>query len=299
MKLAFRTPAKINLGLQILGKRPDGYHQLETLLQMVSLYDDIELESLPSGIEVECDRPDIPKDESNLVVKAARLLQSLFPERRDLGARIRLVKRIPAGGGLGGGSGNAAGTLLGLNVLWDLKLDRKELLPVAARLGSDVPFFLCAGGALGRGRGELLSPLQPVKKFNVILVNPRFPIATSWVYANLKLELTKRENNISILQNFYSRSDIARLGAHLFNDLEPIVLQKYPVVQTIKDELRSLGSPGSLLSGSGSTVFGIFDNPEVAKSAYSRLARGNWDLFLTETIHSLAEFFPEEMLDYP
>ncbi|MBI5427733.1 MAG: 4-(cytidine 5'-diphospho)-2-C-methyl-D-erythritol kinase [Nitrospinae bacterium] len=300
MKLAFRTPAKINLGLQVFRKREDGYHELETLLQMVSLYDDMELESRPQGIELECDVAEIPRDGSNLAIKAARLLQKTYPDRRDLGARIRLTKRIPAGGGLGGGSGNAAGALLGLNVLWDLGLDREKLLSLAAQLGSDVPFFLFAASALGRGRGERLYPLQPAKKFNVVLVNPRFPIATSWVYGSLKLELTKRENNISILRQFYSKSDVARLGAHLHNDLEPVVLQGYPVIQVIKDRLRSLGAKGSLLSGSGSTVFGVFDDPGVAENACSQLSKqGNWDLFFTETIDNLAEFFPEEMLNYP
>ncbi|OGW15606.1 MAG: 4-(cytidine 5'-diphospho)-2-C-methyl-D-erythritol kinase [Nitrospinae bacterium RIFCSPLOWO2_12_FULL_47_7] len=300
MKLAFRTPAKINLGLQIVRKREDGYHELETLFQMVSLYDDISLENLPSGIELECDHPDIPRDESNLVVRAARLLMEMFPRRRDLGVRIRLIKRIPAGGGLGGGSGNAAGVLLGLNVLWDLRLRKNDLLLLAGKLGSDVPFFLFAPSALGKGRGEILSPIQQAKKFNIILISPKFPIVTSWVYRNLKLGLTKRENHINLLQKFYSHSDIKCLGAHLYNDLEPVVLHEYPEIQTLKDALRLSGAEGSLLSGSGSTVFGIYANTEVAKAAYSSLLKKeSWDLFLTETIDSLAELFPEEMLKYP
>lgn len=300
MKLAFRTPAKINLGLQIVRKREDGYHELETLFQMVSLYDDIELETLPVGIELECDNPDIPRDETNLVVKAARLLQEMFPDRKNLGARIRLVKRIPAGGGLGGGSGNAAGVLLGLNTLWDLRLKREDLLTLAAKLGSDVPFFLFAPSALGKGRGEILFPLQQAKKFSVILVFPKFPIATSWVYQSLKLELTKRENHINLLQKFYSQSDIERLGAHLYNDLEPVVLKEYPVIQALKDELRLSGASGSLLSGSGATVFGVYADNKVAQTAYSRLfKKERWDLFLTETIGSFAELFPEEILKYP
>lgn len=300
MKLAFRTPAKINLGLQILGKRADGFHELETLLQMVSLYDDIELETRPSGIELECEHPDIPRDESNLVVKAARLLQDKFPSRRDLGARIRLIKRIPAGGGLGGGSGNAAGVLLGLNVLWDLGLKKADLLSLAGKLGSDVPFFLFAPCALGKGRGEILSPVQPSKKFNVVLVFPRFPIATAWVYRNLKLELTNKANHINLLQKFLSSSDVKLLGLNLYNDLECVVLQNHAVIQTLKDNLLISGAVGSLLSGSGSTVFGIFDDPKKAQEACSGLLKKeSWDVFLTETVHSLSQLFPEEMLNYP
>lgn len=299
MKLKFRTPAKINLGLQIMRKREDGYHELETLFQMVSLFDEIELETLPSGIELECDQAGIPLDGSNLVVKAARILQEMFPDR-DFGVRIRLVKRIPAGGGLGGGSGNAAGVLLGLNALWNLRLKKEDLLVPASKLGSDVPFFLFAPSALGKGRGEILAAIKPARKFSIILIFPRFPIATSWVYQNLKLGLTKQVNHISLLQKFFSQSDIEQLGTHLYNDLEPVVLRKYPVIQELKDELRLSGALGSLLSGSGSTVFGIFDDPKVAEVAYSRLLKkGSWDLFLTETINSLTELFPEEILNYP
>jgi 4-diphosphocytidyl-2-C-methyl-D-erythritol kinase len=227
------------------------------------------------------------------------LLEAKFPDRRDLGARIRLVKRIPAGGGLGGGSGNAAGVLLGLNVLWDLRLGREDLLRLAGKLGSDVPFFLFAPGALGKGRGEILVPVPQAKKFSVILMFPKFPIATSWVYQSLKLGLTKRENHINLLQKIYSDSDVERLGAHLYNDLEPVVLQKYPVIQTLKDALKFSGAAGSLLSGSGSTVFGIYADAAVAQAAYSRLLKKeSWDLFLTETVASLTELFPKAMLEY-
>jgi 4-diphosphocytidyl-2-C-methyl-D-erythritol kinase len=142
MKLVFKTPAKINLGLFILGKRPDGYHDLETLFQMVSLYDTVELESLENKVELVCDDPKVPTDESNLMIRAARLLQEAVPEKTGLGCRMVLKKRIPMGAGLGGGSGNAAGVLTGLNRLWDLKLKSAELSKIAACLGSDIPFFL-------------------------------------------------------------------------------------------------------------------------------------------------------------
>ncbi len=298
MKLSFKTPAKINLGLHIHHKREDGYHELETILQMVSLYDEIELETLPAGIELECDAPGIPKDETNLVVQAANLLMASFPGDRP-GARIRLKKNIPSGAGLGGGSGNAAGVLMGLNVLWDMQLHREKLIPLARQLGADVAFFLTAPCALGRGRGDILSALEPSEKFQVLLFYPMFPIATSWVYQNLKLKLTKRENNISILQKFLSQSQISGLGTHLCNDLEPVVIQRYPAIQAIKDQLISLGAKGALLSGSGSTVFGIFDAPDQAKSAYAKLNQGDWGVFLTETVMGFDEFWPDPMLNYP
>jgi len=298
MKLSFKTPAKINLGLHMIHKREDGYHELETLLQMVSLYDSIELESLSSGIELICDQPGIPKDHTNLVVQAARLLlDTCFPENKP-GVRIRLDKKIPSGAGLGGGSGNAAGVLMGLNVLWDLKLSRKNLIPLSARLGADVPFFLTAPRALGRGRGDEVTSVQGIGKFDVLLVYPGFPIATPWVYQNLNLKLTNPQNNISILKKFLSASQVGKLGECLYNDLEPVVIQRYPEIQAIKEALFSLGAKGSLLSGSGSTVFAVFDNPDFAKKAYAKFNNGDRRVFLTETVACFSEFWPDEMLNY-
>ena len=170
MTLQLKSPAKINLGLFILGKREDGYHELETLFQMVSLYDTLELTALPTGIELRCDHPGVPADATNLVVRAARLLLAKDAGGRTLGCRIHLKKQIPVGAGLGGGSGNAGLALRGLNQLWGLGLGTPELMEIAAQLGSDVPFFLGAPAALGRGRGERLTPLQPAKKFYVILL---------------------------------------------------------------------------------------------------------------------------------
>ncbi|MFQ5716236.1 MAG: 4-(cytidine 5'-diphospho)-2-C-methyl-D-erythritol kinase [Nitrospinales bacterium] len=301
MKLTFKTPAKINLGLFILRKRTDGYHELETLFQMVGLYDEMEVECLPSpGIEFHCDHPDIPSDSANLAFQAARLLWDAFPDRVRHGVRIKLNKVIPSGAGLGGGSGNAAGTLMGLNALWNLRLTRQDLMQLAPKLGADVAFFLSTPCALGAGRGERLTPAQPAaKKFYALVVFPRFQIATAWVYKNLNLELTKKENNISILRKFLSQSEIASLGDSLRNDLEPVVIQKYPVIQTLKDELKACGAQGALMSGSGSAVFGVFENLERAKNARANLKRKNWDVFLTETISCFSEFLPEKILNYP
>ena len=176
MKLKFNTPAKINLGLYILGKRPDGYHDLETLFQMVSLYDTVELETCDQGIELNCDHPEVPVDDTNLMVRAAWLLQESAPSNRKQGCRMRLEKRIPMGAGLAGGSGNAAGVLKGLNWLWDLNLDNRILMQLAAQLGSDIPFCLCAPASLGEGRGERLTPLQPSKKFRVVIVPEYFDV---------------------------------------------------------------------------------------------------------------------------
>ena len=299
MKLVFKTPAKINLGLFILGKRPDGYHDLETLFQMVSLYDTVELEALENKIELVCDDPKVPTDESNLMIRAARLLQEAVPGKAGLGCRMVLKKKIPMGAGLAGGSGNAAGVLMGLNRLWDLKLKTSELSKIAAQLGSDIPFFLCAPSALGEGRGERLTPLQSSEKFHVVLVFPRVSMSTAEVYQALSFDLTKNPKNIKILREFFSQSNIASLGAHLHNDLEPVVIKRLPVIASIKQKLDSLNANGTLLSGSGSAVFGIFEDPQKAQEAYARCCEEDWDTFLTETVSGFSEFMPENLLNYP
>ena len=297
MKLKFKTPAKVNLGLHVHGKREDGFHELETIFQMISLFDDVELELLSSGIKLECDTPGIPTDDTNLVCKAALLLRKSY-QVEGKGVSIRLKKKIPFGAGLGGGSGNAAGVLMGLNRLWDLNIEREKLFTLAAELGSDVSFFLTSPCAPGKGRGERLKVLEPCSKFQVLLVFPGFPIATSWVYQNLRLKLTKRPNNISILRKNLSLSNITSLGSQLYNDLESVVIQKFPEVKVVKDELWAWGALGVLLSGSGSTVFGIFDDPEKAQVACASL-NGDWERVVTETIESFTEFYPEEILNYP
>ena len=297
MKLKFKTPAKVNLGLHIQGKREDGFHELETIFQMVSLYDEVELEISSSGVKLECDTPGVPSDNTNLAYKAAFLLKKIY-QVQNKGVTIRLKKNIPFGAGLGGGSSNAAGVLMGLNRLWDLNIEREKLFSLAAELGSDVPFFLTSPCALGMGRGEKLKALKPCTKFKILLVFPGFPIATSWVYQNLKLKLTKRENNISILRNCLSISDIKSLGSQLYNDLEPVVIQRFPEVQIVKDELWACGALGALLSGSGSTVFGVFDDLDKARIACTGLSR-NWERVITETVGSFSEFCPEEILNYP
>lgn len=297
MKLKFKTPAKVNLGLHIHRKRRDGFHELETILQMVSLYDELELETLSSGIELKCDTPGIPTDDTNLAFKAALLLQESF-QVKDRGVRIRLKKNIPFGAGLGGGSSNAAGVLMGLNRLWDLNVRQEKLSILSSELGSDVPFFLTSPRAVGMGRGEQLEALETHSKFQVLLVFPGFPVSTLWVYQNLELKLTKRENNIRIWRKNLSLSDIAGLGSQLYNDLEPVIIQRFPEIQIIKGELQAQGALGVLLSGSGSTVYGIFDDPEKADAACSGL-NGDWERVVTETIGSFSEFLPGEILNYP
>ena len=262
---------------------------------MVAWFDEMEMEGAQEKVELFCDAPGVPNDESNLVIKAARLLQNNFPGKCD-GVKIKLQKNIPSGAGLGGGSGNAAGALLALNILWNLKIPRDDLISMASELGSDVPFFLMSPCAIGTGKGEILQPVENPISFYILMIYPGFSISTPWVYGNLKLKLTKSENNISILKNFLMRSEFAQLGAALYNDLEPVVFKRYPEILRIKNELLSSGAGGALLSGSGSTVFGIFDNPEIAKKALARFTGGKYRVCLAKSITGFSEFFPKEMI---
>ncbi len=296
--MILKTPAKINFGLQVLHKRPDGFHELETILQMIDLFDEMEFLAGDGEIKLICNKPEIPEDENNLVFKAAKVLRERFPEKTKSGVNIQLKKNIPAGAGLGGGSGNAALALLGLNKFWDLGLGCEELIPFAASLGSDIPFFLVSPTALGTGRGDKIGKIASPRKISVVIVFPGFSISTPWVYQNLKLELTKKQNNISILQKFLSQSDISQLGNSLQNHLEPVVFNKYPVVREIKDRLLEIGACGALMSGSGSAVFGVFEDSFKAKEAYEMLPKGEWSSYLTETVSSFAEFLPESLIEY-
>ncbi|QPJ61376.1 MAG: 4-(cytidine 5'-diphospho)-2-C-methyl-D-erythritol kinase [Candidatus Nitronauta litoralis] len=299
MKLTINTPAKINLGLWILGKREDGFHELETLFQMVSLYDTLDFDTECDGLTLTCNRSEIPTDESNLVMRAALGLQKLFPDRTDLHCRIHLEKKIPSGAGLGGGSGNAAGTLLALNYLWDLGLTHDELQPLAAELGSDVPFFLVGPTAIGKGRGEVLTRIKPCPKFQVLLLTPHLSVSTAEVYKRLNLKLTSTQNNIKILSKIFSKADIDSLGGHLHNDLEPVVLERFKEVKVVWEHLKAQNARGVLVSGSGSTVFGIFSDSRQAKQAEAQSFAEDWNTYLAETVSNVSEFLPESVLNYP
>jgi 4-diphosphocytidyl-2-C-methyl-D-erythritol kinase len=248
----------VNLDLQVLGRRPDGYHDLRSVFHAVDLCDRLEFRAQPDAdIHLTCDHPDLPCDESNLVVRAARLLQRHTGARR--GAAIRLRKRIPMGGGLGGGSSNAAVTLLALNHLWGTGLGAEELNELAAELGSDVAFFLYGGTAVCTGRGEQVAPVDDVPELHFLLVLPGLHVSTPAVYGRLKAGLTTRRearNNVLVA---LSDADFERLGRSLQNDLQEAAYKVEDRLRSIADALqrcaRESGAQACLLSGSGSSFF--------------------------------------------
>jgi len=268
--LTLHSPAKINLRLEILGKRNDGYHEIRTIIQKISFYDDVTLKvSTQKGIKVKVDNPAIPADNKNLAYKAAFLLME--DQKISAGVSIHIKKKIPAGAGLGGGSSNAATTLQGLNRIFKLNLKDKYLQQFSMSLGADVPFFLSGSGtALATGIGEKLKPLKLQKKLWFLLILPDFSISTSWAYNTYSRYniLTKRKKNIKIKNSIRTFDGVVSL---LLNDFESIVIPLYPEIKTIKNNLIRAGAAGSLLSGSGSSVFGVFSNKEDTKKALTKL----------------------------
>lgn len=238
VKLRIRAPAKINLFLEITGKRPDGYHEIETVMQAVSLYDRIEIkETSKDEIEIFSNHPVLCRDKTNLVFQAAALIKKRYAIKQ--GARFFIDKRIPIGAGLGGGSSDAAATILGLDKLWSLKLSPTELMVLAARLGSDVPFFINGGTSLCQGRGEIIFPLPFRKQCHYLIISPGIFIPSGKIYHNLKKEdLTKAGQSINIYIKSLLTGKMDQVGARLFNRLAPVIFRLYPQVEIIYDLLR-------------------------------------------------------------
>ena len=269
--------AKINLGLEVLSRRPDGYHEIRTLFQSVDLCDRLEFETDATGaIHLQGDDPSIPWDETNLIHKAARLLR----ERSGVkaGVRIRAYKKIPAGAGLGGGSSNAAATLLGLNRLWDAGLDKAALADLASRLGSDVAYFLEGGLCLGQGRGERISPLDDLPQLSAVIVLPPLVSLTAEVYGRFEPSLTSDDKDSRIMRFLQSRE----LGS-LENSLERTVFRLYPQLQDIKRSFQNQGAALSLVTGTGSAVFGIFRSRAEAERGWNE-AQKRHPSVLVETV---------------
>jgi len=260
------SPAKINLYLRIVGKRPDGYHELETVMLPLDFGDQIALQPSKTGITLACDDPRLPTDDSNLVVRAAKALAA------KKGVKISLKKRTPLAAGLGGGSSNAATTLLGLNRLWKLKASPRQLHTLAASLGSDINFFMAGGAALCHGRGQIIEPAPCKFSGAILLANPGFGISTKWAYeswarAVAESRLTAPPPEVSLLLRALAEDDLAGVSRGLFNSLEAPSIRKFPVLELIKDSMRDNGAAGALMSGSGATVFGLFPDTKLAKAS--------------------------------
>lgn len=272
MNIRLQAPAKVNLYLRVVGKRTDGYHLLDTLMVPVSLYDEVVIEQVRGArkpLTVTCDNPAVPGGRRNIAYRAARLLLAKAEVRG--GVRIHIRKRIPVGAGLGGGSTDAAAVLIGLNRLLRLGLNQGQLMRLAAGLGADVPFFILGVPARARGIGDRLTPLPRLRRFWVVILYPGFSVSTRWVYRRLKSNLTRRGENTSITVPLNNANKAADLAPYLVNDLEEVTVGRYPRLALLKEKLVRVGAVGALMSGSGSSVFGIFRSERGAREALRRL----------------------------
>lgn len=277
--------AKINLGLRVLGKRSDGYHEIDTILQTISLHDTIRLTATDSSeIVLSGDDPSLPTDSNNLVYRAAAALQSRFAP--DKGARIRLAKRIPAQAGLGGGSADGAVTLLALASLWDTKAEPCELLEIASSLGADVPFFFFGGTARGTGTGRDLTPLDDAPDKVLLVLKPKANISTAAAYEALNaLSLTSAGAKTILSSSEPSKVSDSFDSKSLQNDFEPVAFELEPEIERAEVALMNAGAERALLAGSGSALFGIFDSGDAQARAIRAIElESGWRVFPCSTV---------------
>lgn len=277
--LTLSAPAKINYLLDVIGKRPDGYHELRMIMQRVNLCDQITLTlTNKPEIQVTCDTKGAPDGPKNIAWKAARALLDLAQSKS--GVHIGITKNIPVAAGLGGGSSDAAAVLMGMNELLQCGFTDQELMNAGCKIGADVPFFIFKKTALAEGIGEKLTPLPEMPKCWILLINPGVHVSTAWVYRSL--QLTKK-GGLNILPKFFT--SLEDIVAILSNDLESVTIPAFPVIAAIKSRLMELGATGSMMSGSGPTVFGMFENFDAAESARREIIKDtNWFAATAETL---------------
>jgi len=265
--LNFKANAKINLALALKFKRTDGYHEIESVIQEIDFADILELQKADE-IVFTTDSAALQREADNLCLRAARLMRD---EYRIPGLKIHLVKKIPIGAGLGGGSSDAAATLKGINEMFDLDLDEVKLHFLAAKLGSDVPFFIRGGSACVRGRGEIIETINLPADCNVLLIHPDIPINTAWAYANLKMNLTKEIKEPKFIGFEFQNLTVDDFRDKFHNDFERSVFAAYPQLAEIKELLYRDGAGFASLSGSGSTIYGLFQDQNLVESLYTEL----------------------------
>lgn len=282
-----KTPAKINLTLDVTGKLENGYHTLSMIMQSIDVCDELSFEKTADEtilFSMNKDLPDKIPAEKNLVYKAAKLMKNTF--KIDGGFKIHLTKNIPAAAGLAGGSSDCAATLIGINELCGLGLDIEKLCEIGVKLGADVPFCIRKGTMLAEGIGEILTPLTPLTGIPVLLIKPNISISTPYVYKHLKLnKLDYHPDNKAVI-SYIKDNNIKKIAASLSNVLETVTIPENPIIAELKRYLTESGAIGSLMSGSGPTTFGIFKNMETAKKAYEKAKADypDFDVVLCQTM---------------
>ena len=265
--ISLKALAKINLGLDVVRRREDGYHEVRMIMQTIHLYDRLKITKMKTpGIEIHSNLPFLPVNENNLVYKAGKLLMDEFGIRE--GVRVDLLKRIPVAAGMAGGSSDAAAMLYGMNQLFGLKLSRQALMERGVTIGADVPYCLMRGTALAEGIGEKLKQLPPMVKCPVLIAKPQISVSTKFVYQNLKLDEHTVHPDIDRLIQDIRNKDLQATARDMGNVLETVTIPNYPVIAQIKEQMMHSGAVNSMMSGSGPTVFGLFENEKQAKKSY-------------------------------
>lgn len=268
--ISLKALAKINLGLDVVRRREDGYHEVRMIMQTIHLYDRLDIKrTKESGIQIQTNLSFLPVNENNLIYKAAKLLMDEFSITD--GVSVKLDKRIPVAAGMAGGSTDAAAMLFGMNRLFSLGLTKRQLMERGVQIGADVPYCIMRGTALAEGIGEELSQLPPMVKCPVLIAKPSISVSTKFVYQNLKLDDTTVHPDIDRLIDDIKAKNLYDIAAHMGNVLETVTIPNYPVIDEIKKHMLSHGAVGAMMSGSGPTVFGLFDDEAAAKKAYKAM----------------------------
>lgn len=280
-KVTIKCPAKINLSLDVVGRREDGYHLLKTIMQNISLFDEVIVKKTEGNINLYCNNGHIPCNSSNTAYKAASIIIDKFNIKA--GVDIIIEKRIPVAAGLAGGSTDAAGVIKAMNGLFELNLSIEDMMEIGIRIGADVPFCIFESTALAEGIGEVLTPLSPLEDVWCVLAKPDIAISTKEVYTKLKIDGIPKHPNTLRLQEYIEKKDIKNIAQNMTNVLETVTIKENPVIFDIKNIMMEFHALGSLMSGSGPTVFGIFEDRIAAEKCYNRLRDYLKEVFLVKT----------------
>ncbi|WP_373897922.1 4-(cytidine 5'-diphospho)-2-C-methyl-D-erythritol kinase [Haloimpatiens sp. FM7315] len=274
--------AKINLSLDVIGKRKDGYHLLKMIMQSIDLYDEIEITKRDTGINIKCNKPYVPLDDKNIAYRAAKI----FLDKYNIhsGVFIDIRKNIPVSAGLAGGSTNAAAVLKSMSELYGLNIKKEELMDIGLKIGADIPYCIIGGTALCEGIGEKVKPLKPFRDKILVLVKPNFGVSTKEVYKAFDINKVYKHPKTHELIDFIVKDDLTNVALNMRNVLENVTIKEHPVIRDIKQTMISMGALGSLMSGSGPSVFGFFEDTLKAQRCFEVLKRNYKEVFITRTI---------------
>jgi 4-diphosphocytidyl-2-C-methyl-D-erythritol kinase len=282
MNLIYNAYAKINISLDVVGKREDGYHLVKMIMQNIDISDTLSFNIAKKGINITCNKSYVPTDQRNLVYKGV----NLFMDRYGItsGIDINIVKNIPVSAGLAGGSSDAATALKAMRDLFKPEIEDSELMKLGLKIGADVPYCIKGGTCLCEGIGEIITPLKPFKGYHLVLVKPNFGVSTKEVYSSLDIKKIFKHPEIDNIIKYMDKGDYSSIALNMRNVLENVTLSKYNILRKIKSELIELGALGALMSGSGPTIFGLFQDSQTAQNCHSIMEKKYKEVYLTKTI---------------